>query len=880
MKQEQTFGRTRRAKLLYLPALSIIILGAVYALSYWYTNQKLVAVTLNAVDAEARDAESRLREAVDQAVTWARQDLDRVWSDEPGVQRELKALVEFGGLFSGLTLFDSLGSVVSSTDERVEPVPAEILEAAQTGLTVVSEPFAAATLQGGQAFRVFAPVFDESGRLRGVLSGTIPMMMIWEGATAGLRNEGDRLVVLDRQGRMLPARDDLLDPLAPSQVAAGSHEGREGSFVYLTRKVPVNAGAEGPQWTLLFLRPYQPIGRMVQRTAAASTAAAMLALTLFGWIGFRLTRDLVSPLEHTARAADRLARGELDLRVPEEGPLELQSIGAAFNHMVSEVKYHRHILADMVEARTRKLELARNAMAKNAAELRASYNSAPEGILVVEAESGQVLQANRRIHDLFGFDGVQLEDLTVHDIGDVLRDMFEDPDTLKAHWDAYIQNPTAEGSEDWELSRPSRRILAVYTAPVLHEDQTSVIGRLWNFRDVTQQREAEAKLRQSQKLEAMGHLAGSLAHDFSNLLTVILGNLSMARMELDDREDVVANLEAAEEATNEATRLARQLLGVSDRGGRLQLGVLNLNDVVNEVEGVLRETAGPQVRIQASLDSALWSVPADREQLRQVLMNLGINAVDAMPSGGHLTLRTENVNVRRGQHQMPAHAEPGDYVRLTVEDDGSGMDAGVRERSFEPFFTTKSHRGSPGLGLAVAYGAIKKHGGWISCESESGEGTRFRVYLLRTEQRSEPMNAKSTTVEAGDRLPCVLVVDDEAGVRRIAVSVLKRCGFGTIQACDGEEAVHQFRQNVGQIDLVLLDLSMPKLSGRETFKELKGMRPDIPILLCSGYPTNEDEFEQETGFRPEGSIQKPFNVMTLSDQVRDVLGVGVPEPVC
>jgi CheY-like chemotaxis protein len=337
---------------------------------------------------------------------------------------------------------------------------------------------------------------------------------------------------------------------------------------------------------------------------------------------------------------------------------------------------------------------------------------------------------------------------------------------------------------------------------------------------------------------------------------------------------MAANLEAAEEATHEATQLARQLMGLSNRGGRLQLRPLNINDVVHGVTRELAQSTGPLVQMHLALQQDLWDVPADAAQLRQVVMNLCMNAVDAMPAGGTLSLLTENLRVARGEHQMPPHAEPGDFARLTVQDDGVGMDAGTRERVFEPFFTTKAHQGNQGLGLAMAYGAIQKHGGWMTCESEPGKGSRFHVYLLRTEQRSEPMTKMPASRGEDAGAPCILVVDDEAGVRRIAVSVLNRCGYDTIQAGDGEEALHMFRGNGTRVDLVLLDLSMPKLSGRETFLELKRMQADVPVLLCSGYPISLDEFEQETGFRPDGVIQKPFNVMGLGSRVGEILGRG------
>jgi CheY-like chemotaxis protein len=293
----------------------------------------------------------------------------------------------------------------------------------------------------------------------------------------------------------------------------------------------------------------------------------------------------------------------------------------------------------------------------------------------------------------------------------------------------------------------------------------------------------------------------------------------------------------------------------------------------------MKESADPRVEISCSICASLWDVPADTGQIRQVIINLCMNAIDSLPNGGHVMLKTENVTVGRSQHGIPPDREPGHYVSITVEDDGIGMDPSVRERIFEPFFTTKSKAGSQGLGLAMAYGSVTKHGGWITCESEPDQGSRFSIYLLRTEQRSEPMIVEHQTAEGRNTEPCILVVDDEAGVRRIAVSVLKRSSFKTMEACDGDEAIKIFREQGASIDAVLLDLSMPKVSGRETFIALKKMNQNIPVLLCSGYPVGLDEFEEETGHRAEAVIQKPFNVAELGKTVHGVLHRSLADAV-
>ncbi len=884
MRERPTIKDLRNRYLLYFPLAAMGLLGLLYGAFYLSANRSKVGAEFDSFEAHSSVAESNLRTTVDGVVVAIKQGVEEAAPPHALIVRdELRAVAEESEWFSAVSLFDTfgmeqvvIGPAVAHTDE-LDSLFQEVLR----GKPAISRPFSNESIPGGQGIWVLVPVLDELGQPQQVVVGTVSMERIWAAATPEGGEQEAALALLDAYGRLVaapgPAQELVQTTDATFAADAAGSTGQKDGYVYLAREMKAGDEVAGPSWTLLMLKPYGPIQKLARRSAVMQSSAAVITLGLICLVGMRVTKRMAVPMEETVQAARRLKRGELDVNVPEDGPHELHEIGSAINHMISEVKYHRHTLSNMVKARTKNLETARKALEKSTEQLRASYDSAREAVLIVDILSGEVLQTNKRMSELFELTDVNLRELTSEDVSGALQGMFREPADFMNRWQHYVDHPDAEGTEDWTLDLPRHRVLSVYTAPVRNEDQTAIIGRLWTFRDITEQRELDVKLRQSQKMDAMGHLAGSLAHDFSNLLTVILGNLSIAKMESENDPEILEHLDAAEDATNQATQLAHQLLGFSDQGGRLQLKPINMNEVINHICEVVSNTADPRVKVVQSLSSSLWDVPADLEQIRQVVLNLCTNAVDAMPNGGSVRIKSENVRVAPGQHEIPTDLAPGEYVRISVADEGEGMTHEVRARIFEPFYTTKSRNGSQGLGLAMAYGAIEKHGGWITCESEPETGSRFCVYLLRTEQRSKPMIVDQKAANSGNDTPCVLVVDDEAGVRRIAVSVLKRCEFQTLEAVDGEVAIDMYRERSSEVDVILLDLSMPKLSGKETFVALKQMNPDVRVLICSGYPISLDEFESETGFRPDGSIQKPFDVTGLGDTVRTVLSGELAE---
>jgi len=391
--------------------------------------------------------------------------------------------------------------------------------------------------------------------------------------------------------------------------------------------------------------------------------------------------------------------------------------------------------------------------------------------------------------------------------------------------------------------------------------------------DVSEHRRIEAQFHLAQRMEAVGTLAGGIAHDFNNLLMVIQGNISLMLFDLDPKHPFYERLKGIEKQVQSGSRLTAQLLGYA-RKGRYEVRPVDLNQLVQEACETFNRTR-KEILIHQELAKDLYAIEADAGQVEQVLMNLFVNAADAMSGGGSLIVTTANTD-HHGMKGKLYNPKPGNYVMLTVTDNGSGMDKKTMERIFEPFFTTKEMGRGTGLGLASVYGIIKGHGGFIDVESEKGKGTTFRIYLTATDKAvarngaevHEPIKRGSETI---------LLVDDEQMMVEIGRDLLQTMGYRVITARDGEEAVEIYRGRRDEIDLVLLDIVMPKMGGGQAYDCMKAINPDVKVLLLSGYSI-DGEATQILERGCSGFIQKPFNMEQLSRSVKAVLtGNGGPK---
>jgi CheY-like chemotaxis protein len=386
---------------------------------------------------------------------------------------------------------------------------------------------------------------------------------------------------------------------------------------------------------------------------------------------------------------------------------------------------------------------------------------------------------------------------------------------------------------------------------------------------VTERRRLEEQLRQAQNMEAVGRLAGGIAHDFNNILTAILGTTQLIQRDLPHAyPDLHADIEEIRKAASRAADLTRQLLAYSRRQV-LAPKVLDVNTVVTGLNGMLRRLIGEDIKLDTRLDTTLPAVKADPGQLEQVLLNLVVNARDAMPRGGTVTLTTGTGSLSTGALAPNVPDQPGRFVVLSVTDTGTGMSADTRAHLFEPFYTTKEVGKGTGLGLATVYGIVKQSGGFIAVDSELGAGTTIRIYLPVVADRVPPPEPPPPPREwRGSET--LLLVEDEEGVRTFARRALEDSGYHVLMAASGSDAISLARGFRGHIHLLLTDVVMPGLSGRELAEQLVAERPDVRVIYTSGYTDDETVRhgvrEAETAF-----LQKPFTPEQLGRRIREVL---------
>ena len=378
-------------------------------------------------------------------------------------------------------------------------------------------------------------------------------------------------------------------------------------------------------------------------------------------------------------------------------------------------------------------------------------------------------------------------------------------------------------------------------------------------------RKLEKQLQNSQKMEAIGTLAGGIAHDFNNLLMAIQGRTSIMLMDKDSSHPDFGHLRGIEGCVGSAADLTRQLLGIA-RGGKYEVKPTDLNELIQKENRMFGRTK-KEITIREKYEDNLWSVEVDRGQIQQVLLNLYVNAWQAMPFGGELHIRTQNVTLDEN-FLKPYQVEPGRYVQISITDTGIGMDKATEEKIFDPFFTTKEMGRGTGLGLASAYGIIKNHGGFINVYSETGHGSTFNVYLPASE--NEVVEEKKPPVDLLMGSETVLFVDDEDMIIEVAEALLERLGYKVLIAGTGKEAIKIYEENKEQIDIVVLDMIMPDMSGGETYDRMKEINPRVKVLLSSGYSINGQATEiLDRGCN--GFIQKPFKIKELSQKLREVL---------
>jgi len=579
-------------------------------------------------------------------------------------------------------------------------------------------------------------------------------------------------------------------------------------------------------------------------------------------VGVVIGRKVNEPLEDLANQALEVAQepASVFLRREEGRYLEFQKLAEAFNQ----------VLVFLLEAQEKLRRKARRELHASEDRYRKTFESAPYSISISDKESGRFFQVNDAFSRLSGYTQEEAVGRTVGEL-----DLIPDPDQRER----FIRILGEEGEvNDFEIqyrTKDGRLLDTLLSArPLDYGGESCVLAVVT---DVTERKRAEAEkerleqqLRHSQKMEAVGTLAGGIAHDFNNLLQAVQGYADLLLLK-DGKEEVPGRAELSEisQAARRASELTHQLLTFS-RKVESRLRPLDLNREIEQVHKLLERTIPKMIRIELDLREDLHTVFADPAQVEQAMMNVGLNARDAMPDGGRLRVSTRNATLRPGDRGCPAELKPGDYVLISLSDTGGGMDPEIREHIFEPFYTTKESGKGTGLGLSMVYGIVKNHNGAVYCDSAPDKGTTFEIYFpaIRRERTEREVRARPEKLVGGSET--ILVVDDEKPVRDLAVRVLQHVGYRVLEVPDGEAAISLYGEKCGSIDLVLLDLIMPGMGGERCMEEILRIDAEARILIASGFSMQEPAPVGPKG-PAKGFLPKPYDAASMLRAVRKTL---------
>lgn len=699
------------------------------------------------------------------------------------------------------------------------------------------------------------PLRDSSGRQTGMVGAAISLLRVKEIFDHLQLRENEVVTLIDQKGRIITSSSEpeTLTLKDVSEEKWFKEIVRKGSGTFeleyfgVERLTAVSSPSK-VKWYASVGVPSKEIFSPIQKDILRSISFSLLILVLALAISWLFGTRIVSPLSRLAHGARELSAGRLGIKVAVRTGDELEDLARNFNQMSVELKENEETLRESEER------------------FRSLVQSAVDGIISADS-SGKIISWNRGAENIFGYaeEEVILKPLTI-----LMPERYRE-----AHQKGFERmHSTGE-------SRIAGKIIELYGLRKDGDEFPLEISlSLWKFheetfctaivRDITEHKKLEEQFRHAQKMDAIGQLAGGIAHDFNNMLNAIIGFGSLMEMNMNDDDPNRAHLKEILSAGERATHLTRSLLAYS-RKQIIDLKSENLNEIIRAVEKFLRRIIGEDIELKTILSDKELIAMVDSSQIQQVIMNIATNARDAMPDGGELIIETGIVQMDEEYIKMHGYGERGMYALLSITDTGIGMDEITMKRVFEPFFTTKEIGGGTGLGLSIVYGIIKQHGGFINVYSEPGRGTTFKIYLpfIKSEFEEAGTIKEIAPYPAGGT-EMVLIAEDDEAVRKLIRDVLERFGYKVIAAEDGEDAIEKFRENKEEIRLLLLDLIMPRKSGKDVYEEIKEIKPDIKAIFLSGY-TADILFKR--GILDEGLdfIHKPFSPREILRKVREVL---------
>ncbi len=768
-------------------------------------------------------------------------------------------------------------------------------EAMRTRRPSVSRVYLSKAAQRPQV-SIAVPVLDGK-EVRGVLAGALSLEAMSRFVATILPGAQGVVYVVDRSGTLVAdsrgTRIDALAELSGEGAVRAGMAGHPGTMEFSDRTGKTFLAAYVPiprlEWVVVAAQPvrvaYEAADRLRRWLASVALVLAVLSV-LAGWA---LTRGLTRPLLRLTEATEKLGGGDFTVRIPVESrDDEVATLAASFNAMANRLEEsYRKVetlnreLELRVAERTRDLEatnkeleaFTHTALRESQERFRATFEQAAVGLAHVGTD-GRWLRVNQKLCDIVGYTRDELLQRTFQDI------------THPDHVTVDVKNVRRVLANELPSYSTAKRYIRKDGAVVWINLTTSLVRDLRGqpqyfitvVEDIDDRKRAEEALlaseghvRQLQKMEAVGRLAGGIAHDFNNLLTIMTGRSELLLRRLAPDDAARRDLELIKKTAEAAAMLTKQLLAFS-RKQMLQPKVLDLNAIVAGVAEMLQRLIGEDIELVTQLEPNLGAVRADPAQIEQIILNLAVNARDALPQGGRLVIETANLELDETFAAANPGAVSGPHVLLQVSDTGSGMSAEVQAHVFEPFFTTKEVGKGTGLGLATVYGIVKQHGGYIAVQSAPGAGTAFRIYLKRLNEIPDQAEANVAAPRGAANSEIVLLVEDEDGVRELASELLTSAGYKVLAAAGPGEALEIARRHGRPIHLLLTDVVMPQMSGRVLAKRLTPEHPEMPVLYMSGYT---DDAIGHHGVLEPGTmlLQKPFTPDALTRKVREVLAL-------
>ncbi|HSW62275.1 MAG TPA: ATP-binding protein [Dissulfurispiraceae bacterium] len=724
-------------------------------------------------------------------------------------------------------------------------------ETVRLGEPVISSPFISAHRNGKPVIMMTAPVFGADGALIGVLGGAtaIDMLDILFDASLGHYTliAGDGTIILHADASL------IMTKMEPSIFSALSAKAAAEQSVVMQRTdqmgvevISMARRLKTTGWILAINADkadfYRPIRQMEEAFIVILVTGTPIVVLLI----IVISRMLTAPLRLLTRQVQNIQdAADTSQRVTIASCDEVGRLADIVNSMLDTVADSQRIIQEKERL------------------FSTWYDRSKDGICFFNHE-WRSLDCNDAMLSMF--------ELGSHEnsgLASLLPDAAKDIQA-KMRTDGFLKDYEAH------LTRQDgKQVTVLFSCEVVKDDSGIPMVYLGIFRDITEQVKLMQQLRHSQKMETVGQLAGGVAHDFNNILCAMIGFCYLAKMKTGEDHPARRYLDHIAALMERGANLTKSLLAFS-RKQLLAVRPEHINEIIEDISEFLRRIIGTDIQLETALAGEDLVVMADRGQIEQVLMNLATNARDAMPDGGSLRIGVARCEIDKDFVHAHGYGAHGTYAALTVEDSGAGMDEKTMEKIFEPFFTTKAEGKGTGLGMAIAYGIIKQHKGFINVYSEVGKGTVFRIYLPVAQQKRLPAEQDAEPARVGGT-ETILLVEDDATLRSVLRSVLSESGYRVIEAADGSEAAELFRRRQNEIDLVLMDVIMPEMGGKASYNEIRIIRPDAKVLFISGYTA--DHLSAKSILR-EGLhfVSKPVSPQELLRKIREVLTAGQITP--